>query len=256
MIRCGLLGRNIQYSKSPQIHNSYYQKKNLPISYEIFDINEEDIECFVKNLKKENILGFNVTIPYKQKIIKYLNKLVYPADKIGAVNTVVVEDGNLIGYNTDYLGFVKSLKSYNINLLGKNALVIGAGGAAKCIVQALEDLNCSIVVAARNLQKTTKEFMDKYKVVSMSEPLDLREYDILINCSPLGSLNYKDMLPIKMDQIKENCIVYDLVYNPEKTAFLNRGQQLGALTINGEKMLRYQAYSAADIWIDRISNLN
>jgi shikimate dehydrogenase len=252
LIKCGLLGKNIQYSRSPQIHNTYFQEKNLEIDYKLFDMNEEQIEYFIRNLKNNNILGFNVTIPYKQTIIKYLTKLIYPADKIYAVNTVVVDGNELVGYNTDYFGFIKSLESYNINLNGKNALIIGAGGAARCIAYALSDLNCSIVIAARNLEKAKKAFLDKFTIVSAADSINLMNYDIIINCTPLGGQDYKGKLPIKIDRVKENCIAYDLVYNPEKTEFLRKAEQLGAIIINGERMLIYQAYSAADIWIDKI----
>ena len=253
MKRCGLLGKNIKYSKSPQIHNKYYLEKKVPISYDIFYINEDQIPNFINNLGEENIIGFNVTIPYKEKIIKYLSKLVYPADKIGAVNTVIVEDNKLIGYNTDYYGFIKSLGCFNINLQGKKVLVIGAGGAAKCIVVALRDLNCSsIVIAARNTYKAKEYFMNGYKVVSLHDSIDLLDYDIVINCTPLGSVNYKNILPINFTRIKEKCIFYDLIYKPEKTEFLRKAEQLGAFIINGEKMLMYQAYRAADIWIENM----
>jgi shikimate dehydrogenase len=252
--RCGLLGRDIQYSKSPQIHNSYYLEKKVPISYELFDVGEDQISDFIDDLRKKNIIGFNVTIPYKEMIIKYLNKTIYPADKIAAVNTVVVEANKLIGYNTDYYGFIKSLECFSINLHEKKALVIGAGGAAKCIVVALTDLNCSsIVIAARNINKAEKYFMSDYKIVSLYDFIDLMDYDIVINCTPIGSVNYKNILPINFSRIKEKCIFYDLIYKPEKTEFLRKAEQLGAFIINGEKMLMYQAYRAADIWIENMN---
>ena len=250
MKRCGLLGKDIQYSKSPQIHNSYYLENNAQLFYEIFDLNEDEISDFINNLREKNIIGFNVTIPYKERIIKYLSKLAYPADKIAAVNTVAVEDNKLIGYNTDYYGFIKSLEYFNINLHEKKALVVGAGGAAKCIVYALKDLNCSsIVIATRNIHKAEQYFTNVHKITSVYEFIEFQEYDIIINCTPLGGINHKGTLPINFNQIKEKCIFYDLIYNPEKTEFLRKAEQLGAFIINGERMLIYQAYKSADIWL-------
>lgn len=254
MKKCGLLGKNIQYSRSPEIHNKYYTERNIPIFYKLFDMDEERIPKFIMDLSKDDIIGFNVTIPYKQTILKYLNRLVYPANKIGAVNTVAVEGKELVGYNTDFYGFIKSLESFNINLNHNDALVIGNGGAAKCIVTALQDLNCkSIEVAARDICKTKEIFNNNCKVMSINNAIDTSSFDFIVNCTPLGSANYLDILPLDLSKIKNNSIVYDLIYNPEKTAFLKKAEQLGATIINGERMLYYQAYSAADIWISNIN---
>jgi shikimate dehydrogenase len=249
---CGLLGRNIQYSKSPQIHNEYYNEKKIPLSYKLYDIEEENIYDFIESLRQENIIGFNVTIPYKETIIKYLNKLEYPADKIGAVNTVVVDEDGLVGYNTDYYGFTTSIKDFNLNFANIKALVIGSGGSAKCVVAALEDLQCKdITIASRNPNNLCGAFNNN-KIVSVYDEIDLTCYDLIVNCTPLGSVNYLNSSPINITKLKRGCIAYDLIYNPIKTEFLKVCESLGAVIINGEKMLKYQAYSAADIWISKL----
>lgn len=254
MKKCGLLGRNIQYSISPDIHNKYYREKNIKLSYKLFDIDEESIGPFLMSLNKENIIGFNVTIPYKQAILKYLNRIEYPASIIGAVNTVAVEGDELVGYNTDYYGFTKSLDDYDVNVNGKKALVIGNGGAAGGIVTALEDLNCKdIVVAARDTYKAGKIFDNKFVIKDLHDQIDCSKFDIIINCTPLGGANHIEAQPLNFYNVKSNCIAYDLIYNPKKTLFLNKAEQLGAVIINGESMLYHQAYSAADIWIRNIS---
>ncbi|MCM0648757.1 shikimate dehydrogenase [Clostridium swellfunianum] len=253
MYRCGLLGKNINYSSSPEIHNNYYLNKKVPISYELFDLSEECIEHFINNLKKNNIIGFNVTIPYKQTIIKYLSQLEYPADEIGAVNTVVVEEDKLVGYNTDYYGFISSIKDYNIVLNKRNAIILGAGGAAKSVSCALNDLGCSTIeIAARNAEKAINDFNRRYKVVSINDYLDLSKYDIIVNCTPVGNINSINQIPINFDEINKSSIFYDLIYRPDKTRFLSKAEQLGAFIINGKMMLLHQAYKAADIWISSL----
>jgi shikimate dehydrogenase len=248
MKRCGLLGKNIQYSKSPDIHNQYYQSKELPISYEIFDIEEKDIALFIRNLKQMDIIGFNITIPYKETILKFVDKLEYPAKEINAVNTVSVEECGLVGYNTDYYGFIKSLDGYNLS--GSNALVLGSGGSAKCVAYALKDLNCSTVsIYTRNKHKAINEFGLGCNIIEAGEDIFLGNYDIIVNCTPLGGPNNIDSIPIQLKGIKKGCIVYDLNYVPKKTKLLEEAEKQGAVIINGECMLINQAHRAADIWI-------
>jgi shikimate dehydrogenase len=246
--RCGLLGRNIQYSRSPIIHNEYYQKHLLPISYEIFDIDEKDISTFINELRQMNIIGFNVTIPYKEKILKFLDKLEYPAKEINAVNTVSVDDYGLVGYNTDYYGFIKSLDGYNLN--NKRALIIGSGGSAKCAAYALENLKCAhISICTRNTEKANEKFGHKYNLIHTSQIKSLNNYDIIVNCTPLGGPNYINSVPLPIEGINKGSIVYDLNYVPEKTRLLEEAEKQGAIIINGENMLINQAHHAADIWI-------
>lgn len=249
MNKCGLLGRNIGYSKSPIIHNDYYRKVGISLSYELFDIEENEIEVFLNNLERQCIIGFNVTIPYKEKIIKYLDRIEYPVNKIRAVNTVLVKNNELIGYNTDYIGFLKSIEEYDLE--GKKVLILGNGGAAKCVSCVFLDLKCgSIDIAVRNESRAKEYFGNHCSIILFDNLNDLSKYDMIVNCTPLGSVNYINEKPISLKSIKENCIVYDLIYNPVKTKFLEEAERYGAIIINGEKMLRYQAYAAADIWIN------
>ncbi|MFL0268130.1 shikimate dehydrogenase [Candidatus Clostridium radicumherbarum] len=248
---CGLLGQNITYSKSPEIHSEYYKLKCYGLEYKIFDLEEKEIEIFINNLRNSNIIGFNVTIPYKEKIIKYLDTVTYPANTINAVNTVLVTEDELVGYNTDYSGFMKSLKVNSLNIENGKALIIGAGGAAKAVYHGLLDLNCNdIEIVTRNVNKAAEYFGNYSKIFSSDSIKDLSKYNIIINCTPLGGKNYMNMLPIEVDTIKANCIAYDLVYNPAETRFLHEAKIQGAQVFNGEAMLKFQAYEAADIWAD------
>lgn len=248
---CGLLGHNINYSKSPIIHNEYYKLKSYDLEYKIFDLEESEIITFINNLRKNNIIGFNVTIPYKEKIIKYLDTITYPANKIKAVNTVLVAENSLLGYNKDYSGFVRSLKINNLEVKNGDALIIGAGGAAKAVYYGLLDLKCkSIDITNRNIDKATAYFGDNCKIIPIDSLKDLSKYNIIINCTPLGGKNYINSIPIEVATIKKGCVAYDLVYNPTETRFMREAKDRGAIVINGEDMLKFQAYEAADIWAD------
>lgn len=250
----GLLGNNIGYSKSPNIHNKYYKSNNVDFYYKLFDIEKKDIDDFIEGLKENNIMGFNVTIPYKQYIIKYLDKIEYPADKINAVNTVVLCNEQLIGYNTDYYGFVKSLEDRDINVENFNALIIGNGGAAKAVFYALKDLKVkSIDIIGRDVIKIKNEFSEANNIYSLNKKLNLSKhlikYDLIINATPLGGSNFNDIIPIEFTQLDKDTIVYDLNYTPEKTRFLMEAEKCGATIINGMDMLLNQGYKAIEIWL-------
>lgn len=253
----GLLGKNISYSESPKIHNEYYEKNNIPFKYNIFDIKESELSYFIKTLREKNIAGFNITIPYKTKILKYIEKLVYPADKIGAVNTVTVLKEKLVGFNTDYYGFTESLKIRKIELKNKNALIIGNGGSALCIYYALMDMECkNLDVLCRNKNKNMEKLKKIRYFYNFSDIIKYEQYSIIVNCTPLGGTNYMKSLPVNLERVKlkEDVIIFDLNYKPKNTLLINQAKNMNITAINGEDMLKFQAYKAIDIWKRYILN--
>lgn len=244
----GLLGKNIKYSLSPLIHNKKYKEDSIPLEYKIFDVDENSLDIFVNKAKKD-LIGFNVTIPYKESIIKYLDGIEYPANKIGAVNTVVNVNSKLIGYNTDYFGFILSLEKENIKLNGKNALIIGSGGAAKAIIYALKDLKIKTIdIALRNEQSIREHKAYISKTINIHEEFDLTEYDIIINCTPISGANHPNETPISIKKCNSKKIFYDLNYEPKNTLFMKVGEEYGCRVLNGYSMLLYQGYKAIEIW--------
>ncbi|MBU5590925.1 shikimate dehydrogenase [Clostridium sp. MSJ-4] len=249
---CGLIGKNIQYSLSPKIHNQYYKDNNINLNYKLFDMEEEELIHFLKNIDKKSYVGFNVTIPYKQSIIEYLDEVTYPASLIGAVNTISIEGERLVGYNTDYFGFIDSLKCYDIRVQDKSALILGNGGAAKAVYYALKDLGVrNIDVAGRNVAKIDKDFLLAGNILNLKSIKSLFKYDIIINCTPLGNIN-NQVLPINLKNFSGDLVIYDLNYSPKKTNILIEAEKLGLKTINGECMLEHQAYKSIDIWCSNL----
>lgn len=245
----GLIGNDIQYSQSPQIHNEYYSLNNLDFNYRLYDIQKNEIEHFIDNLYNNSIIGFNVTIPYKEEIINFLDETIYPASEINAVNTVVLKNQKLIGYNTDYSGFIKSLQVEGIESLTGRALIIGNGGAAKSVFFALKDLGInSIDISGRNKEKIFKQFPTINEFINFNCIIDCNKYDIIVNCTPLGGIKHLNEFPLKIENISKNNIFYDLIYSPEKTMFLKQGEENGAKIINGKNMLKFQAHFAIAIW--------
>lgn len=237
----GLIGKNIEYSFSRKYFTEKFEKQRLShCKYSNFDL--KDISNF-KDINLENIKGFNVTIPYKESIIDYLDKLDANAAKIGAVNTIKVEDDySLIGYNTDAYGFETSL----IPLLEEyhtHALILGTGGASKAVAFVFNKLGISFKMVSRNpkndsqiaYEEITKEVMDKHLII--------------VNCTPLGTYpDIKNRPNLPYSWITHKHLFYDLIYNPEKTTFLSLAKANGAVICNGLKMLELQAEKSWKIW--------
>lgn len=242
MYRLGLLGKHIDYSFSKHYFKSKFETEQLPFTYENFDL--DNISLFPKLLNDNpDIFGLNVTIPYKEEIIPYLDKLDKKAKKIGAVNTITINSkGQLKGYNTDCYGFKKSIKPL-LKKHHKKALILGTGGASKAIAYTLKKLNIKFDYVSRTSKPGVKFTYEDLTIE------DIESYKIIINCSPVGTYPKVNSCPnIPYDGVTNKHILYDLIYNPEQTKFLKLGELQGADTINGLKMLEFQAEKAWRIW--------
>ncbi len=236
----GLLGRNIGYSFSKGYFAEKFQKENLNCVYNNFDLS--DINELTEIISTPEVLGLNVTIPYKEEVISFLDHLDPIAKEIGAVNVIKFgKDRELIGYNSDYYGFTESLTPL-LNPSIKNALILGTGGASKAIAFALNKLGINFTFVSRNPDFNELSYQD------LDEDL-LKSYKLIVNCTPLGTHpdieNYPD---IPYEYITENHVLYDLIYNPAQTTFLKKGLERGAKVSNGLQMLILQAEKAWEIW--------
>lgn len=243
MHKLGLLGKNISYSFSRGYFKSKFEREGInDITYENFDI--EDISIFPSIIQNtEGLKGLNVTIPYKQAVMPFLDKIDEKAKAIGAVNTIKVKkNGKLVGYNTDCYGFKKSLKPY-LKAHHKTALILGTGGASKAVAYVLKELGIAYEYVSRTASPNVRFTYD-----DLNESI-IDEFEIIINCSPLGTFpNIENCPNIPYGGISEKHILYDLIYNPLETKFLKIGKQHNATTINGLKMLELQAEKSWSIW--------
>lgn len=240
----GLLGKNISYSFSRGYFSEKFELLKLInhkyVNFDIQDISE------LKTVLKENepsLKGMNVTIPYKETVFQYLDKVDKKARKIGAVNTIkFTKKGKLIGYNTDFYGFKNSIKPL-LKTHHKKALILGTGGASKAIAYALKKLNIEYKFVSRSGDgETILSYND------LNEKI-ITEYNVLINCTPLGTHPNTDQSPnIPYEFISNKHLLYDLIYNPSETLFLSKGKQQGAAIKNGLEMLELQAEKAWEIW--------
>jgi len=236
----GLIGKNINYSFSKKYFNDKFLKENITnCSYENYDL--QSLKDFKNIIKDDAIKGLNVTIPYKEEIIELVNKIDPIAKKIGAINTIKIHDKDIIeGYNTDYIGFVMSLK--NIISNQKKALVLGTGGASKAIIFGLNSIGVKSTIVSRDKREGVISYSELSKKV-------IEENTIIINCTPLGTFPEVQECPkIPFEFLSSNHICYDLIYNPEKTKFLLESEKMGATIINGKKMLENQANESWKIW--------
>lgn len=251
MRKTGLLGRRIGYSRSPEIHERLFGNKRMDITYEIFDLPREEIRAFIDSLAVNQIIGFNVTIPYKEEIISYIHELDSTALECGAVNTVVIKNGWRIGYNTDVYGFTQSLKDNRVDVRGKDVLILGSGGAAKAVYTGLKKMKANIHMAFRS-ETRRKEFPEAITITPLDEVSDISTYHLVINCTKLGSVNFDEM-PIDIRNYSNDTILYDLNYEPMHSAFLRFGTSAGLQVINGESMLFNQAVKSQELWIDALN---
>jgi shikimate dehydrogenase len=238
----GLLGKNISYSFSKKYFTDKFSKPLFEsYTYENFDIQSID-ELTQILIQNKNLKGLNVTIPYKESVQPFLNKTSKKAIQIGAVNVIKIsKKGILKGYNSDWYGFKKSIEPLLLTH-HKKALILGTGGAAKAVAFALNQLNILYTFVSRTPSQNTIDY-------SKINETTFDNFQIIINCTPLGTHPNSEEYPnIPFEFISKKHLVFDLIYNPEKTQFLKRAEKQGATIKNGHEMLIFQAEKAWQIW--------
>jgi shikimate dehydrogenase len=251
-----ILGYPVRHSFSPIIQNKWFEKKHLNFAYLAFEPKDLELEGTIKSLKELKFNGFNITVPYKTEALKHVDVIDKSAKKVGSINTVVISDNKLYGYNTDYLGFAKDLKEKKIVIENKNIVVIGAGGAARSIIAALKVAKAkNVYIANRTLDKArnlAKEF--KVKSIDIKNVKDiLNDVNLLVNCSSCG-MKKDDKLPFSFGKIKSGLIVYDLIYN-KKTPFFKFAKINKLKIFTGEGMLIWQGAYAFKLWTGKFPDI-
>ena len=238
----GLIGYPLSHSFSKRYFTEKFQREGIKDSeYELFEIATIDLLPTVFD-QNPTLKGLNVTIPYKQQVMAYVDELDPVAERIGAVNTVRLRDGKKTGFNSDYYGFHDSLIPWLNGVTISNALVLGTGGASRAVVCVLSDLGIDYTYVSRKASDQTISYTDL-------RASDLQNYSLIINTTPLGmSPNTETFPDLAYDQLTPNHYCYDLVYNPEQTAFMKKAQAMGAQTKNGLEMLQRQAEKSWEFW--------
>lgn len=253
----GLFGWPVEHSLSPAMHNAAFSALEMDYIYLPFAVPPAELAQAVRGIRAMGLAGVNITIPHKITIMHYLDEIHGSAQKVGAVNTIVNCEGQLIGYNTDADGFIRSLIEQNTQVRGKQAIILGAGGAARAIIAGLVDAgSTTITVVARTGQKAQE--LSAYFPSNVVMGLDwtdravadrLAKCDLLINATPLGMTPNVDQMPsLDWNLLNPRAVVCDLVYNPLITKFLSQAQQRGHKIVTGEGMLAGQGALAFMLW--------
>lgn len=253
-MKAGLIGHPVAQSKSPIIHEYWMKQFNIEGKYELFDVEDMHLEALVKQLVTQGYDGFNVTVPHKENIIPLCKTIDSNAKKIGAVNMVHIQDGALYGYNTDVAGFIQNLKQsiIDFNMTGKTALVLGAGGAARAVIQGLKNEGINkIYLTNRTREKADilqQNFGSNVEVIDWDERESKNnEINLLVNTTSLGMVN-KPSLIFDLNGLKKDAIVHDIIYNPLMTDLLRQAEERGLKVITGIGMLLYQAAPSFALW--------
>ncbi|GAB2774673.1 shikimate dehydrogenase family protein [Salinimicrobium soli] len=241
MIKFGLIGRNISYSFSRNYFREKFSRESIAATYENFDL--QSLDEFPEVLRNNRELkGLNVTIPYKEEIMPFLDLIDPVAKEIGAVNTIQIDpEGKLTGYNTDHFGFKKALQQY-LRSQHQKALILGTGGASKAVAYALSSLGITFTYVSRagGEERLTYEQLDERV---------LKEHQLIINCTPLGTFpNTSEYPQLPVQLLTPAHLIFDLIYNPPVTKLMELAKLQGATVVNGQKMLEFQAEKAWEIW--------
>ena len=244
-----VIGNPISHSLSPKLHNFWFKKHNLNAKYEKL-LSEKD------NLNKTGeISGLNVTVPFKQLIIPYLEKLSPEAQNTQSVNTVYLENNKLVGHNTDIAGFELAIRHIKFDTSNKNVLILGAGGVVPSVISALKNLNTKNIFLMNRTKEKEKKIKEKLEYVEIIDWGDIRDFDMIINATSLG-LNKEDDLGLNFESIKKKILFYDLIYNPKETKFLKSAKQMMHIVENGKMMFIYQAHQSFTLWHKVMPNID
>ncbi len=249
-----VIGNPIDHSLSPRFHNYWFKENNIDAAYEKKQINENDIEGIISEMRNGKIDGINVTVPFKKSVIPFLDELDNLAKKTQSVNTIYKDKNKVIGTNTDILGFELSLSSTKFLSLkiknevkGKKILILGAGGVTSSIIFALEQMEASTIMLSNRTKEKAENLKKLFPQLELVEWGNIKNFDIIINATSLG-LKESDKIPINYDQIGSGKLFYDVIYNPSKTNFLLEAEKRGHQIKNGKMMFVYQAQEAFRRW--------
>ncbi|WP_442595076.1 shikimate dehydrogenase [Neobacillus sp. D3-1R] len=250
-----VIGDPIAHSMSPQMHNDLFQYYSIDAHYQPLLVKKENLEAAIKGLKAIGISGFNVTIPHKTEIMAFLDEIDPLASDIGAVNTVVNQNGKLVGYNTDGLGFMKGLASLTSDFVNQKILIIGAGGAARAIYYTLAKTGVKgMDICNRTVEKATHLIETcPYQITSEALSLEqaenkLSHYGVIIQTTNIGMSPNMSQLPLSINFLRESSIVSDIIYNPLETFLLSEAKKKKAIVQNGIDMFVHQGALAFQYW--------
>ena len=247
-----VIGNPINHSLSPDLHNFWIKKNKINAIYDKIKLEESELRDFVNKLRNEEIHGINVTVPFKNKVIKYLDKLSLEVESTDSVNTIYKSGDNIIGHNTDVAGFELGLRHSKINVLHKTIFILGAGGVVPSIIYSLLSMGCKKIFLSNRTFEKTENIKKKFNEVEVLEWGKIPDFDIVINATSVGLKG--DTLDLDLNA--KDKIFYDIIYNPKETPFLKKAKENGNRIENGIFMFIYQANQSFSIWNNVIPKID
>ena len=241
-----VIGNPIDHSLSPKLHNFWFKKNKIEAIYEKKLLKEKEIPKLIESIRKSEVNGANVTVPFKNSVIPFLDSLSSEAKKTNSVNTICTEKDKLIGHNTDIAGFELALRYINFDVRKKKALIIGAGGVSPSIILALKNMGCENVYLTNRTFEKAEILKETFNDITIKKWGDIPEFDIVINATSVG-LN-KEKFDLELNKFGNNKFFYDVIYNPSETNFLKEAKLSGNKTENGRMMFIYQAHQSFALW--------
>ncbi len=241
-----VIGNPIEHSLSPKLHNHWLKENNINAIYDKIKLEESKIKNLINDVKQQKIAGCNVTVPFKKTVIPFLDKLSLEAKETQSVNTVMFDNGKVVGHNTDIAGFEMAIKSLNFIIKEKRILVLGAGGVVSSIIFALKKMNVSEITISNRTRQKAENLRNQFSNLKILDWGNLIDFDVIINATSIGLNN--ESIGLNFSKTHHNKLFYDVIYNPTETNFLKQGKKLGYQTENGKLMFIYQAFEAFKIW--------
>ena len=241
-----VIGNPINHSLSPKLQNWWLKENNIDATYDKIRLEDHEIKNFIQDIKEQKIAGCNVTVPFKKKVIPFLDKLSQEAEQTQSVNTITFDNGDLVGHNTDIGGFDTALKKLNFKIKGKKVLILGAGGVVPSIIFALKNMGVQEIIISNRTRERAENLKVLFNNIRTLKWGDLTDFHMIINATSLGLNNEK--INLNFSSLGHDKLFYDIIYNPQETPFLKVGKQLGYKTENGKTMFVYQALEAFKLW--------
>ena len=247
-----VIGNPINHSLSPELHNFWIKKNKIDAVYDKIKLEESELKDFINKLRNEEIHGINVTVPFKNKVIKYLDKLSLEVETTDSVNTIYKNGSDIIGHNTDVAGFELGLRHSKIDVLHKSIFILGAGGVVPSIIYSLLSMGCKKIFLSNRTMVKAENIKKKFNDIQILKWGEIPDFDIAINATSVGLQG--DSLELNLN-VKDK-IFYDVIYNPKETPFLRKAKENGNKTENGKFMFIYQANQSFSIWNNMIPKIN
>ncbi len=241
-----VIGNPIDHSLSPKLQNHWLKQNNIDATYDKIKLEDFEIKNFIQDIRERKITGCNVTVPFKKTVIPFLDKLSLEAEQTQSVNTITFDNGDLVGHNTDIVGFDNAMKRLDFNVKDKKILILGAGGVVPSIILALKNMHVQEITISNRTKARAENLRFLFNNLKVLEWGNLADFHMVINATSLGLKNEK--INLDFSSLGHDKLFYDVIYNPHETPFLKTGKQLGYMTENGKTMFVYQALEAFKLW--------